>query len=78
MNTPEQIEAALIQLCRLYGLGEVRVTAGRSGTGYSAYWQCSRGTRLGWDEVFAHAVAQVMIDTKSQAELNEWRLRAGA
>ncbi len=76
--TPEQIEAALIQLCRLYGLSEVRASVGLSGRNYSAYWQCSKGTRLGWDEVFEHAVAQVMIDTQSQHELDEYRLRAGA
>lgn len=76
--TPEQIETALTQLCRQYGLHELRVSVGIAGRNYSTYWRCYKGTRMVTDQVFESALSQVMIDTASQNELNEYRLRAGA
>lgn len=76
--TPEQIETALTQLCRLHGLHEVRVSVGIAGRNYLTYWRCQKGTRMATDQIFESALSQVMIDTASQNELNEYRLRAGA
>lgn len=76
--TPEQIETALTQLCRQYGLYELGVSVGIAGRNYSTYWRCQKGTRISTEQSFEFALSQVMIDTVSQNELNEYRMRAGA
>lgn len=76
--TPEQIEITLTQLCRQYGFREVRVSVGIAGRNYSTYWRCYKGTRMATDQIFERALSEVMIDTVSQNELNEYRMRAGA